>query len=389
MTTSMAEIHGECDARFSAVRETFAENFARFGDVGAAVAVTIDGKPVIDLWGGITDKESKKPRERDTLVTVYSTTKGMTAICAHRLVEQDRLDLNAPASKYWPEFAQAGKAEVPVHMLLSHRAGLPTVSEKLPDGAVFDWDAMTGTLARQQPFWEPGTRHGYHGLTYGWLVGEVVRRISGKSLGAFFRDEVATPLGLDFHIGLDPQHDRRVATMYSPIMSPEAARRMEERQAEVVKAMSPGLAQARGNISIQGAHNSEEWRRSEIPAANGHSDARSLARVYGALSGNGELDRVHVLSIDSIERATVEQAIGQDTMLPNKTRFGLGFWLCLDGNMGPNDRSFGHPGAGGSIGFADPGLGIGFGYVMNQMKAGLTESETTGRRLIEALYGSL
>ncbi len=252
MTTSMAEIHGECDARFSAVRETFAENFARFGDVGAAVAVTIDGKPVIDLWGGITDKESKKPRERDTLVTVYSTTKGMTAICAHRLVEQDRLDLNAPASKYWPEFAQAGKAEVPVHMLLSHRAGLPTVSEKLPDGAVFDWDAMTGTLARQQPFWEPGTRHGYHGLTYGWLVGEVVRRISGKSLGAFFRDEVATPLGLDFHIGLDPQHDRRVATMYSPIMSPEAARRMEERQAEVVKAMSPGLAQARGNISIQG-----------------------------------------------------------------------------------------------------------------------------------------
>ena len=389
MTTSTAKIQGECDARFSAVRETFAENFARYRDVGAAVAVTIDGRPVIDLWGGITNKETKAPWERNTLVTVYSTTKGMTAICAHRLVEQGLLDLDAPAARYWPEFAQAGKADVPVHMLLSHRVGLPTVADKLPDGAVFEWDTMTQALARQQPFWEPGTRHGYHGLTYGWLVGEVVRRISGKSLGAFFRDEVAVPLGLDFHIGLDAAHDGRVATMYSPITSPETARQMEERQAVVVKTMSPELAQARGNISIQGQHNSEAWRRSEIPAANGHSDARSLARVYGALSGNGSLDGTQALSVDSINKATVEQAIGQDTMLPNKTRFGLGFWLCLDGNMGPNERSFGHPGAGGSIGFADPVLGIGFGYVMNQMKAGLTESETTGRRLIEALYSSL
>ena len=389
MTTSTTEIHGECDARFSAVRETFAENFASFREIGAAVAVTIDGKPVIDLWSGITDKESRNPWQRDTLVTVYSTTKGMTAICAHRLVEQGLLDLDAPAAQYWPEFAQAGKADVPVHMLLSHRVGLPAVSEKLPDGAVFDWETMTGALARQKPFWEPGTRHGYHGLTYGWLVGEVVRRISGKSLGTYFREEVAGPLGLDFHIGLDPTHDSRVATMYAPVVSPEAASQMEERQAEVVSRMPPGLAEARGNIVIQGLHNSEGWRRAEIPAANGHSDARSLARVYGALSIGGALDGVHVLGGDSIKRAAVEQAAGQDTMLPNKTRFGLGFWLCLDGNMGPNDSSFGHPGAGGSIGFADPARGIGFGYVMNQMKAGLTETETTGRRLIEALYSSL
>ena len=389
MAASTAQVHGECDARFSAVRETFAENFASYGEVGAAVAVTVDGKPVIDLWGGVSDKDTGKPWERDTLVTVYSTTKGMTAICAHRLVEQGLLDLNAPAAAYWPEFARAGKSEVPVHMLLSHRAGLPAVSEKLPDGAAFDWETMTRALERQRPFWEPGTRHGYHALTYGWLVGEVVRRVSGKSLGTFFRDEVAVPLGLDFHIGLDPGHDARVATMYSAVVSPEAAQQMEQRQAEVAKAMPPGLAGARANISIQGAHNSGEWRRAEIPAANGHSDARSLARVYGALSRGGGLDGVRVLSSETIRKATVEQAIGQDTMLPNRTRFGLGFWLCLDGNMGPNDASFGHPGAGGSIGFADPAARIGFGYVMNQMKSGVVESDSTARRLIDALYRSL
>jgi len=206
MTTSSVELHGECDERFSAIRDAFVENFQKFGEVGAAVAVTIDGTPVVDLWGGVVNKDTHRPWERDTLVTVYSTTKGMTAICAHRLVDQGLLDLEVPVAQYWPEFAQAGKAEIPVHMLLSHRVGLPTVSQKLPDGAVYEWETMTDALARQKPFWEPGTRHGYHGLTYGWLVGEVVRRISGKSLGRFFRDEVAEPLGLDFHIGVDPKH---------------------------------------------------------------------------------------------------------------------------------------------------------------------------------------
>jgi CubicO group peptidase (beta-lactamase class C family) len=189
MTTRSVEFHGECDARFAAVRDAFAENFQKFGEVGAAVAVTIDGTPVVDLWGGVVNKDTHRPWERDTLVTVYSTTKGMTAICAHRLVDQGLLDLEVPVAQYWPEFAQAGKAEIPVHMLLSHRAGLPTVSQKLPDGAVYEWETMTDALARQKPFWEPGTRHGYHGLTYGWLVGEVVRHISGKSLGRFFHDE--------------------------------------------------------------------------------------------------------------------------------------------------------------------------------------------------------
>ena len=389
MTTRAVEVHGLCDERFSAVRDAFANNFEEFGDVGAAVAVTIGGKPVIDLWGGAVDKESMNPWRRDTIVTVFSTTKGMTTICAHRLVEQGLLDLDAPVARYWPEFAQAGKGEVPVHMLLSHRVGLPTVSDELPEGAVFDWETMTDALARQKPFWEPGTRHGYHGLTFGWLVGELVRRISGKSLGTFFRDEVASPLGLDFHIGVDPRHDARIATMYTAVVSMEVARQMEQTQQEVQERMSPELLAARGNISIQGAHNSEAWRRSEIPAANGHSDARSLARVYGALACGGSLDGVAVLSPESIARATTEQAAGPDAMLPDSTRFAQGFLLSMDGNMGPNPRSFGHPGAGGSLGFADPDRRIGFGYVMNQMKVGLQGESKTSRRLIDAMYSSL
>jgi CubicO group peptidase (beta-lactamase class C family) len=389
MTTKAVEIQGRCDERFSPVRDAFARNFEEFGEVGAAVAVTVDGQPVLDLWGGIVDKDTMSPWKQDTIVTVYSTTKGMTAICAHRLVEQGRLDLNDPVAKYWPEFAQAGKAEVPVHLLLSHRVGLPTVSEKVPEGAIFDWATMTDVIARQTPFWEPGTRHGYHGLTYGWLVGEVVRRISGKSLGTFFRDEVALPLGLDFHIGVDPKHHGRIVTMYTADVPIDIAQQLEQRQQEVQERMSPELRAARENISIVGAHNSEAWRTSEIPAANGHSDARSLARVYGALACGGNVDGVDVLSPESIARATTEQAAGPDAMLPNPTRFALGFWLTRDGNMGPNPRNFGHPGAGGSLGFADPDRGIGFGYVMNQMKVGVQAESPSCRSLVDALYASL
>ena len=389
MTTKAVEIQGRCDERFSPVRDAFARNFEEFGEVGAAVAVTVDGQPVLDLWGGIVDKDTMSPWKQDTIVTVYSTTKGMTAICAHRLVEQGRLDLNDPVAKYWPEFAQAGKAEVPVHLLLSHRVGLPTVSEKVPEGAIFDWATMTDVIAQQTPFWEPGTRHGYHGLTYGWLVGEVVRRISGKSLGTFFRDEVALPLGLDFHIGVDPKLHGRIATMYTADVPIDIAQQLEQRQQEVQERMSPELRAARENISIVGAHNSEAWRTAEIPAANGHSDARSLARVYGALACGGNVDGVDVLSPESIARATTEQAAGPDAMLPNPTRFALGFWLTRDGNMGPNPRNFGHPGAGGSLGFADPDRRIGFGYVMNQMKVGVQAESPSCRSLVDALYASL
>ncbi|MBI4642024.1 MAG: beta-lactamase family protein [Candidatus Tectomicrobia bacterium] len=384
------KIHGECERKFAAVKDAFVANFASGEEIGAAVAVTVDGQTVVDLWAGFADQARTRPWERNTIATVYSTTKGMTAICAHRLVEQGFLDLDAPVAKYWPEFAQAGKQDVPVHMLLSHQVGLPAVSKKLPPGAIYEWDTMTKVLAEQRPFWEPGTRHGYHALTYGWLVGEAVRRISGKSLGRFFRDEVAGPLELDFHIGIGAEHDHRVAEMIAVDPASEAAQAQAKLREEKLQSMDPALREAQGNIQLlPDSHNSEQWRRSEIPAANGHSDARSLARVYGALARGGEMDGVHVLSRETIGCATVEQAKGTDAILTFPTRFALGFMLSHSGApMGPNPNNFGHPGAGGSVGFADPDAHIGFGYVMNQMKIGVLV-EGTGRRLIDALYASL
>jgi CubicO group peptidase (beta-lactamase class C family) len=212
-------VAGRCDPRLRGVREAFAENFTAHGEVGAAVAVTIDNQPVVDLWAGHADAAQTHPWTRDTIVNIASATKGLTAICAHRLVDRGLLDLEAPVATYWPEFAQAGKADLPVHLLLSHRAGLPAIETPLPTVALYDWGTMTAALAAQAPWWEPGTRHGYHVFTFGWLVGEVVRRITGQSLSGYWREEVAAPLGLDCHMGLPATQDARVAE-FLPVPPP-------------------------------------------------------------------------------------------------------------------------------------------------------------------------
>ena len=384
------EIRGECDTRFGAVREAFAENFARHGEVGAAVAVTVDGRPVVDLWAGYADAARTRPWERDTIVNVYSTTKGMTTICAHRLVDQGKLDIDAPVARYWPDFGQAGKADLPVRYLLTHQAGLPAVKEPLPPDALYSWETMTRALAAQEPWWEPGARHGYHAITFGYLVGEVVRRISGKSLGTYFREEVAEPLGIDFHIGLDARHDSRTAEMIpapppppdQPNMFEEMLKNPDSMQAKAF--MNPPVAMDRGTV------NSREWRGAEIPAGNGHTTARALARVYGALSRGGEVDGVRVLSSEAIGRATVEQVNGEDAVLTLDSRFGLGFMLPGPlAYMGPNPRAFGHPGAGGSLGFADPDAKVGFGYTMNQMFMGAGLADPRWAPMIDAVYEAL
>ena len=210
MTTTL-QMRGTCDARFTAVREAFAENFAQRGDVGAAVCVYVEGKPVVDLWGGHANASRTRPWERHTIASVASTTKGMVAICAHLLVERGLLDLDAPVARYWPEFAQAGKAHLPVRWLLSHRAGLPAVRRDMPLQSLFDWHAYPNVLAATEPWWEPGTQHGYHALTFGYLVGEVIRRVSGTSVGQLFRAEVAGPLAADFFIGVPESEDHRAA----------------------------------------------------------------------------------------------------------------------------------------------------------------------------------
>jgi CubicO group peptidase (beta-lactamase class C family) len=380
---------GACDVRFGRVREAFAENFAWHGEVGAAVAVTVDGRPVVDLWAGHADAARTRPWVRDTIVNVASATKGPTAICAHHLADRGLLDLEAPVAAYWPEFAQAGKAAIPVHLLLSHRAGLPAIGTPLPTEALYDWDTMTRALAAQAPWWEPGTRHGYHAFTFGWLVGEVVRRITGKSLGQYWRDEVAQPLGIDCHIGLAAEHDARVSQFIPVPPPPDGQPDLEE---ELLNSAGPMVQKALNNPPKTVADmNTRSWRAAQIPAGNAHTNARALARVYGALACGGEVDGVRVLSPDSIERARAEQGSGPDAVLFGlPTRFALGFSLPPEGaGFGSSGGSaFGCPGAGGSIGFADPGARIGFGYTMNQMQAGIGV-DPRPLRIIDALYASL
>lgn len=383
------KIEGTCDPKFSRVKDAFAENFEKRDEVGAAAAVVLDGKPVVDLWAGHADREKTRPWTRDTLVNVYSTTKGVTAICAHRLADKGLLDIDAPVAKYWPEFAQAGKGKIPVRYLLSHKAGLAAVRKPLDEDAMFKWDKMTTALAEQEPWWEPGTKHGYHALTFGYLVGEVIRRITGKTPGTYLKDEIAGPLGLDIHIGLDAKHDARTADMIP--MPPPApgepnlfAEIMKNPESVTFKAfMNPPGAMRPGVV------NTREWRAAEIPAANGHTTARSLAKLYGVLARGGEQDGVRVMSKEQVAQCSLEQSNGPDELLILNTRFSLGFMMSQPGaSLGPNAKSFGHPGAGGSLGYADPEAKIGFGYTMNKMQAGIL-IDPRATALIEAVYASL
>ena len=379
---SEIEIHGRCDARFARVREAFEENFRAREELGAAVAIALDGEPVVDLWAGHTDLARTQPWQRDTLVNVYSTTKGVTALAAHRLVDEGKLDLDAPVASYWPEFAQAGKGALPVRWLLSHRAGLPAVRKLLPNEALYDWDAMTSALAAEAPWWEPGSSHGYHAVSFGWLVGEVVRRIAGKSLGGYVRETFAEPqaqraaraepershgAGLDFHIGLAESEHARVAD----IVQPAAPDPNGEAAQLFVRALAdPEGVTARAFMnppSMAFGPNVPAWRSAEIPGANGHGTARALAVLYGRAALG---DAGGVISSDATLRCRAEQSRGPDLVLGVPTRFGQGFMLRQETHEGGRclgTGAFGHPGAGGSLAFADPERRLGFGYVMNRM----------------------
>lgn len=387
MKIGSARIEGECEERFAPVRDVFARSFET-GEIGAALAVTIAGRPVVDLWGGHRDAARTQPWTRDTLVNVYSTSKGITAICANRLVEQGRLDLDAPVAYYWPEFAAEDKGRIPVRWLLCHKSGVAALREDVPLHARFDWSYWIQALAAERPWWEPGTQHGYHALSYGHLVGEIVRRVDGRSLGNYFREELAEPLGLDFHIGLAAEHDARVAEIVPAPASPPGA---PNPFAAARKNPHSLVGRVFGNPTFETRDvNSRAWREAELPAVNGHGTARDLARVYGALATDGVLDGERVLSPEQIARANTEQARGIDAVLtPLHSRFGLGFMLTQPMiPFGPNPRSFGHPGAGGSIAFADPDAQLGFAYTMNQLQTGLG-GDARGFALIGALYTAL
>ncbi len=383
------DIHGETDPRFERVREAFAATFTAPTELGAALAITLHGRPVVDLWAGSMDGPRLKPWQRDTLVTVFSTTKGLTAICAHRLVDQGLLDLDAPVATYWPEFAAAGKEQVRVRSLLDHRAGLAAIRQPLPPDAMFDWPRMTAALAAEEPWWTPDSDHGYHAVTYGWLVGEVIRRVSGKTVGAYLRDEIAGPLGLDLHIGLAESEDARCADVRPGPRPPPGEETLFDRILKEPEGMPAKAFMNPMSMLVPGVLSSRAWRGSEVPSVNAHVTARAVARLYGALACGGELDGVRVLSPESIARCGAERSHGLDRTLGVTSRFSLGFMLSQPHeSFGPNQTSFGHPGAGGSLGYADPVAGVGFGYVMNRMGTHIL-LDPRAKGLISALYACL
>ena len=377
------EIRGSCDERFAGVRSALARNFRDHGEVGAAVAITIEGRLVVDLWAGWADRIRTRPWQRDTLVNVFSVGKAMAALSLLVLVERGQVDLDAPAARYWPEFAARGKSEVTVHMLLCHRAGLPAIRRSLPRFAMYDWELMTSALAAEEPWWEPGRTHGYHVNTFGFLIGEIVRRVSGENIGAFFRCEVAAPLGADFHFGIGPEHDQRIADYLFGDEPPEMVDDDDERQFLLrhVYLNPPGL-------SGFGTVNTRAWRAAEMPSTNGQASARAVARIYSVLACGGAIDGVRLLRTETIERAIAEASSGPDLVLRRPSRFGLGFQLTQpERPLGTNPRSFGHFGAGGSLGFADPDAQLAFAYTMNQ--PGPRWQNPRNRGLIDAVYASL
>ena len=387
------EVHGSCEPKFQAVREEFERNFQERDEVGASVCVTLDGQTVVDLWGGQANADTGAAWNEDTLSIVFSSTKGATAICAHILASRGQLDLDAPVATYWPEFAQSGKENIPVKMLLNHQAGLPAVRDPLPQGAYADWDLMVNTLAKQEPFWEPGTRNGYHALTFGWLVGEVVRRASGKSLGSFFRDEIAGPLGLDFWIGLPEDKEPRVAPMIAA--EPDPNSRFFQEIAKPGSLQSLVLLNAGGymdEVDTRAAH------AAEIGGAGGITNARGLAGMYEPLALGGKKGAVELVNAATLARmGRVSSSTGRDAVLVMPSRFALGFMKTMDNRGEPagvqdsvltSEEAFGHVGAGGSFGFADPKAGMSFGYTMNRMGAGASLNER-GQSLVDAVYRAL
>ena len=389
-------VSGHCDEKFDEARELFSQSIESGYELGAAIAIEIEGEKVLDLWGGVDSALEGTKWQKDTMVNVFSTTKGMAAICLLQLVEQGKLDLDLPVSNYWPEFAQEGKESIPVRYLLCHKSGLCGVRKPLDQGAFCNWELICNELASQKPLWEPGTAHGYHAITYGHLVGEVLRRIDGRTIGNYFKEEIAEPLNLDFWIGLPDSEFSRVTNMNPS--KPGPMQFLFPLILKLPRVLVPGpmkflldfgdtetpTGAAFSNPPMQmdpekGMEaNTKKWRNAEIPAANGHGTARAIAKIYGVLANGGSRDGVHVLKPETIEMARQTQSDGRDLVLGGiHSRFGLGFMLGTEHiNMGPSEGSFGHGGAGGSLGFADPDNKVSLGFVMNQMHPGITAWKT-------------
>lgn len=377
-----ASVSGLVEPGFDAVVEAFARNFSDHGEVGAACAIYQCGRPVVDLWGGWADRDSGRPWERDTVALVFSAAKGPTATCINRLIEAGRLDVDVPIAAYWPEFGCNGKEQITTRQVLSHQAGLAAVDGDLTLEQVLAWDPVVEAIAAQAPNWEPGTAHGYHARSFGWILGELVRRITDETLGRYLAREIADPLGLRFWIGLPGQELPHCATLVPPEGGSDAVAALLGADSLTARVMS-------GPSCLFGYNemwNREEVLRAEMPSSNGVGDARSLARFYAALLD--EVDGLRLLGPGQLAKACERQVCGPDKVIFRETCFGLGFGLQPFLAPGAGPRAFGHPGAGGAMAFADPDAGLGFAYVMNAMKFDL-EGDPRSTELIRAAYDCL
>jgi CubicO group peptidase (beta-lactamase class C family) len=389
------QLNGTYTDAFSDVVQAFQQNFTEHGEVGASLTLTLNGETVVDLWGGLADAKAETPWEQDTLCVVYSSTKGAVALAAHTLISQGRLDLDQPVSTYWPEFAKNGKQDVTVRMMLNHSAGVPCNREKLRDGGCCDWEYMVEAIENEAPFWPPGTRHGYHMMNFGWTVGELIRRVSGISLGDYFREAIAEPAGAEFYIGLPSELEPKVAPMIAN--RPEKGLPL----GAFTKALLNDAAsiQALALFNNGGfSPNSPVCHAAQIGGGGGISNGRGLARIYTPFACGGSWnDHIFVDAASLARMGEVSSASEEDATLLIPTRFALGFMKSMDNRRRQAaDKSsvilsgpaFGHVGAGGSIGFADPEAKMGFGYAMNKMGPGILMNER-GQSLIDAAYRCL
>ena len=392
----MSVVQGACAPQFQAVKDEFEKNFAERGELGASVCISVKGETVLDLWGGVADKASGKPWGEDTVGCVFSCTKAQTALAAHMLIDRGELDPHALVTDYWPEFGQKGKDKVTVQMMLNHESAVAGYRAPLPAGAFNDWDLMARLTAEEEPWWEPGTRGGYHMISFGWTVGELVRRVSGKSLGTFFREEIAEPCGADkYYIGVPEGGELDIATIetYAPREGEELG------EFTLTLLTQPDSLQAKSFLNMGGWWpNDPAFRQAEIGGGGGVGNARMQVKIYEVLANGGHHKGVSLVSPERLKRmGMVTAATSRDATLLVPVRFASGFMKSMDNRGLPGghlmsaiigDQAFGHVGAGGSIGFADPECGMAFSYTMNQMGPGLLLN-ARGQSLVDAAYTAL
>lgn len=374
-------IAGQCDRQFAPLAKAFEKNFAEHADIGAALCVYQNGQKVVDLWGGFADGARSRPWQEDTLVNVWSTTKGMMSLCIARLNDQGLLDNNRPVADYWPQFAVNGKESVTVAQMFSHQAGLCGLLEPISEQTLLDTDKLADLLASQAPQWPVGSCSGYHAISIGPLADALVKRVTGQTLGQYFREQIAEPLNLDFHIGLASEHEGRVAEIVhdgEPFHGGYDTFNQYQRSALEYLPIRPGLA----NLSV--------WRKLGMPSAGGQGNARGVAQVYGALASDRCIDGVELVSEQALAAATSAQITSADLVLGVPVTWGIGFALnegiyCY----GPNANAFGHHGWGGSFGFADPQHKLGVGYTMNFMREAQGKLDPRAASLVEAIYASI